>query len=916
MVSQIGLNRQLKIFLLCTFIISIFFISIVGAEEVDERSKSQTIFSYSDPSPLASVAVSPDGSYIAVGSVGGTLFLFNHAGELIWKKNLGSRAIGILFSEDEEILLSVSLFGSVNAFNLAGDVLWEELLETPVTSYSFSIDGNYLALGSDQIFLFDRGGLLWNKSVDSEIYDLSVAEDGSAVIAISKSVQYYYIDKNGNILFSDNAGGYASSIASNGDFFIVGSSYPKAFSSNGIEMWRLPSTKSPIVNYIIVKKDNSIFGINDARQVFMLNSMGSPIWSLDGYKLNRVRALQSGERLAAASDSNIYLFNYDGDIYWAHIHPKPIRDFSFSSDGLYVAYTDGSLHFTSTIPSALSIETNPAGAEVIINGSMVGVTPLTITDLREAVYPIVLTMDGYEDWSDSISTKAGEMILLTPTLSRGPGSVEIISDPEGAYVYLEDQYYGTTPCIVESLSEGSYIFDLVMDGYFNSSDTVQVVAFETTELNLTLTQKPPDFDPLSIIKGVDQRLILGGSLFILLLIGGVVVYMKRNPSPTMTRSISRSQSSRSSRKQHYEILPREFPDNLLSQFSDVEYVGKGGFGMVYKATRIKDGETIAVKFPLEMDPETGKSFLKEIKNWGDLKHKNIVELYDINILPIPYFEMEYVDSGSIEEIKKPIDPREASRLVFDIAEGLKVAHSRGIIHRDLKPHNVLMTSSGIPKIMDWGLSKVTSQKKTSTAVTLSPLYASPEQISPTKFGDTDNRTDIYQLGSIFYELVTGQLPFPGSGVAEISTKIIFEEPPIPSSYNPDLKPLDDIIMKCLRKNKEERYQTISDFQADVGRYLDIELKETMKRSMSMNNTGKAVYYCADLILINMKMGDLPKAYSYLLDLIKLMPEENRQSFEDLSLEVKMRIEHNLNEISEDLIIRSEIMIHQLLMSHI
>ncbi|UUX93734.1 protein kinase domain-containing protein [Methanoplanus endosymbiosus] len=905
--------------MLVTLIVLVSVLPVAATEGVAGDSNSLEIFSYSDRIQLESVDVSHDGSYIAAGSVSSDLMLLNHVGELLWRKNLNSRIVDFSFTDDGGSLYALTRSGSIMLINPEGDIVWEENIGSDIISHSFSVLGEYLAVGSDKVFLFGKDGLIWSSPFESRIDSVSVAEDGSGVCVIT-GCKCCYLNGDGDLLWSKSVGGAKSAVSWNGDVCVGGTQYPIAWNKDGLEIWRYPQNASQIHTYAFSPRDNSFFGANNDQQVFsfdFVSYVDTSIWSLDGYPLNYIHVLPSGDQFAAASDSILYLFNSKGNLIYVYKNSKPLRDFSFSDDVLYVAYVDGALHFVSTKPSAISIDSSPQGAEVFVNGSVAGTTPFTLSDLREGAYPITLNMDGYEESSEVIRTKAGETSVFSTTLSRGPGDLAINSTPKGAYVYLDNEYYGVSPCVIESLPEGSYFINIEMDGYLNSSGQVQVVAFETVEFNLTLTERPPEMIALPTISGLNPGFIFGGGILFCLLIGGVVVYMKRRSPPVpVGNTITRSKNTRSSKRHLYESLPREFPEKLMYLYSDSEYLGKGGFGMVFKATRISDGKEVAIKFPLEMDPETGKSFLKEIKSWGELKHKNIVELYDINILPIPYFEMEYIDSGSIEEMKKPINAREAARIIFDVAEGLKFAHSKGIVHRDLKPHNVLINELREPKIMDWGLSKVESHKKTSTMIAISPLYAAPEQVSSDKFGNTDSRTDLYQLGIIFYELVTGHLPYNGSGVAEISTKIIFEDPALPSSFNPELKPLDDIIMKCLRKNKDERYQKAADLQADVGAYLDIELKQTMKKSLSLNNTGKAVYYCADLIMINLKMGDLPKAYSYILDIIRLIPEDKQKEFTDLSKEIGMSIEYGVDEVSDDLLIRSEVLIHQLLMDHI
>lgn len=341
------------------------------------------------------------------------------------------------------------------------------------------------------------------------------------------------------------------------------------------------------------------------------------------------------------------------------------------------------------------------------------------------------------------------------------------------------------------------------------------------------------------------------------------------------------------------LTPKTFPPELQPKYTDVEFLGKGGFARVFKAKRKSDGKVVAVKIPISLDEATGKSFLKEIKAWEELKHPNIVELYDMNIMPLPYFEMEYVDNRSIEELKKPIEVERAARIVFDISEGLKYAHSRRIIHRDLKPHNVLLTKDLIPKITDWGLSKVLAESKTSSVAGFSPVYAAPEQVSPKQFGRADARTDIYQLGTIFYELVAGRLPFGGDSVAEISSAIINEKPAPPSTLNPEARDVEDIILKCLAKNQGERYQSVQELQKALAEHLKIEYKESLKESTRKKDITKSRLFCGDLVLISAKIGDYTEVLKYLSILKDYAKPEETTDIENLINELDYRLKEGI-----------------------
>ncbi|HVP97149.1 MAG TPA: protein kinase [Methanoregula sp.] len=263
-----------------------------------------------------------------------------------------------------------------------------------------------------------------------------------------------------------------------------------------------------------------------------------------------------------------------------------------------------------------------------------------------------------------------------------------------------------------------------------------------------------------------------------------------------------------------------FPPELESRYTDIRHIGRGGVAHVFAAHRKSDNLLVAVKIPISFDEVTGKCFLNEIAAWQTLRHKNIVEVLEVNILPVPYVEMEYVP-GSLESVAKPLPVWKAVHLVHGIADGLAYAHAHGIIHRDIKPHNILVTGDFVPKITDWGMSKViaTTMEKSSVAG-FSLSYAAPEQVSPAEFGRTDIRTDIYQLGALFYELVTGSIPFGGESIVEVGNAIVREEPIQPTEYNPDAEAVEKIILKCLAKNPADRYQTAGELLDALSRYLD------------------------------------------------------------------------------------------------
>jgi len=256
--------------------------------------------------------------------------------------------------------------------------------------------------------------------------------------------------------------------------------------------------------------------------------------------------------------------------------------------------------------------------------------------------------------------------------------------------------------------------------------------------------------------------------------------------------------------------PPSFPNELGSRFSQVRYLGEGGFARVFSALDLK-GDPVAVKVLKSRDPKAGKLFATEAANWSVLRHENIVRLFDYNIFPIPYLESELCDGSVEREMSYGALPVErAIELVKQIAHGLSYAHQRRILHGDIKPSNILIKDNQA-KISDWGLSKMKTEQSVSIAgVTLQ--YAAPEQLSR-EFGGADERTDIYQLGVMLYQCITGRLPFADTG--SLVDSILRDAPAPPSQFRQISRELEYVILRCLTKRKEERYQSADELVREL-----------------------------------------------------------------------------------------------------
>lgn len=261
-----------------------------------------------------------------------------------------------------------------------------------------------------------------------------------------------------------------------------------------------------------------------------------------------------------------------------------------------------------------------------------------------------------------------------------------------------------------------------------------------------------------------------------------------------------------------EELPPSFPEKLTSKYHDISVIGSGGMAIVYRATRNADGKIVALKIPFSADETSGKTFLNEMSVWRDLTHPHIAQITDQNIFPVPYVELEYIPR-SLKDITLPVSPVRALTIIRQIASALEYAHEHGVIHRDIKPGNVLIDDDGTVKLTDWGLSRFIKRVDDTRNTSFSLYYASPEQLCPEKYGNGDQRTDIYQLGILLYELICGTPPYGTSNIGELFTRIQKNEYILPSDVNPVLKSCDEVISRSLLADPNMRYQSVHEFIA-------------------------------------------------------------------------------------------------------
>jgi tetratricopeptide (TPR) repeat protein len=258
-------------------------------------------------------------------------------------------------------------------------------------------------------------------------------------------------------------------------------------------------------------------------------------------------------------------------------------------------------------------------------------------------------------------------------------------------------------------------------------------------------------------------------------------------------------------------------------------IGRGGMGLVYKARHRRLGRFVALKM-LITGEYAGRHerarFQREAEAVASLHHANIVPLYDVGDHEgRPYFTMELLDGGSLAQAlaATPQPAQQAAALVATLAEAMKVAHQGGIVHRDLKPANILLTADSTPKIADFGLARHFNEEATlslSGARIGTPSYMAPEQVTG-KGRAVGPATDIYALGALLYEMLTGRPPFRAETASETERQVIAEEPVSPARLNPKVpRDLETICLKCLHKDPDRRYADAGALAEDLRRFVD------------------------------------------------------------------------------------------------
>lgn len=263
---------------------------------------------------------------------------------------------------------------------------------------------------------------------------------------------------------------------------------------------------------------------------------------------------------------------------------------------------------------------------------------------------------------------------------------------------------------------------------------------------------------------------------------------------------------------------------IAERYEIIGKIGAGGMSDVYKAKDHVLGRFVAIKVlkqEFSEDVNFVTKFRTEAQSAAGLEHPNIVNIYDVGSENgMHYIVMEYVDGITLKtyiEKKGKLTYKEAVSIAIQVGRGIEAAHNKNIVHRDIKPQNIIISTEGKVKVTDFGIARAATSNTINSDVMGSVHYSSPEQA---RNGFVDGKSDIYSLGIVMYEMVTGRVPFDGDTTVAVAIQHLQEEMVPPTAYTPDLPiSLEKIILKCTQKNPDRRYENMGELLIDLKKCL-------------------------------------------------------------------------------------------------
>jgi serine/threonine protein kinase len=339
----------------------------------------------------------------------------------------------------------------------------------------------------------------------------------------------------------------------------------------------------------------------------------------------------------------------------------------------------------------------------------------------------------------------------------------------------------------------------------------------------------------------------------------------------------------------------------LGEYEILDEVSRGAMGVVYKARHRTLGRVVALKVLIageHASPGQVVRFEKEARAAARLRHPNIVPIYEIGVEGGKrFFTMDFIEGTPLDVVirRNELQPRQALEIAAAVADALAFAHAQDVIHRDIKPSNIMIDRAGHPQIMDFGLAKQldSDTKFTKTGTTIgTPSYMSPEQARGEN-ERVDHRSDVYSLGAVTYELLTGRPPFTGETMMNIVMKVIHDEPTPPRRLNPKLhRDIQTIVLKAMEKDPDRRYQSMAALADDIRRYVAGEMI-TARPAGPLRRAAKLVSKYRTSIIVGLVIAGLASTgfaafYVWSLERQREAQERARQNRLKLLLSLKDR----------------------------
>ncbi|HEY4000994.1 MAG TPA: serine/threonine-protein kinase [Candidatus Xenobia bacterium] len=411
---------------------------------------------------------------------------------------------------------------------------------------------------------------------------------------------------------------------------------------------------------------------------------------------------------------------------------------------------------------------------------------------------------------------------LGPTLASAEQIIHVTSDPPAAWIVSDKDWRELQPAQREALADHPDETHLGVVGRADGKSAIRLhpgqndVWFlyphyqpQRNTLNDNSDGETFGLKPKNAFWGLWTQLLVHGTLAI------AVMAILSLPMAALGLFIARKAGRAAARQARLEAEPTLL-NETVNGYHITETLGEGAFARVYRATQVTTGDVVAMKvlkseYLDQLTADVINRFNREAM--VQLIHPNVVIVLDYGEIPPalrPYMVLEFIDGTSLRALLRPrLDPAHALPLFLQMCAGLQFAHLRGYVHRDLKPENIMVTHGGVAKIADFGIAKhLQKPAATRSATTMgTPRYMSPEHLDSKH---TDTRADVYSMGIILFEMLTGQTPFDGD-LMELIGHHMFTIPPRITDLDPALpEELAHIVGRMLEKQPGERYQTMDE----------------------------------------------------------------------------------------------------------